>query len=56
MAWFREVVVPNPRLAPAGVVYVGITVLSALLARRSPPQTGWERDESTRVSQSEGTE
>lgn len=53
MAWFREVVVPNPRLAPAGVVYVGITVLSALLARRSSPQSGWERDESTRTPRSD---
>lgn len=49
-AWLRDVVVPNPRLAPSAVVYVGITGLAAVLAHRKPV-TGevWGRDESTRV-------
>lgn len=49
-AWFTAVVKPDPRLAPAAVVYVAITALAAALARR-PPRTGqsWGRDESTRT-------
>ena len=49
-SWLRDVVVPNPRLAPAGVAYFGISVWAALLARR-PPRDGsvWGRDDSTRA-------
>lgn len=49
-AWLRDVVIPNPRLAPAGVVYAGITSLAALLALRTPAEgQAWGgRDESTR--------
>lgn len=48
-SWFRDVVVPRPWLAPAAVVYVAITLLAALLARRgSVTDTTWGRDDSTR--------
>ncbi|MGW0023009.1 glycosyltransferase [Rhodococcus sp. NPDC003383] len=48
-AWLRDVVIPNPRLVPAGVVYAGITSLAALLALRTPTEgQAWGRDESTR--------
>ncbi|WP_167042572.1 glycosyltransferase family 2 protein [Salinibacterium sp. ZJ454] len=46
-AWLRDVVLPNPRLVPAAVPYVAITVIAALLARRKAGD-GWGRDESTR--------
>jgi hypothetical protein len=49
-AWFHDVVRPNPRLAPAAIVYVGITVLAAFLARRRPPAGDqWGQDRSTRI-------
>ncbi|WP_037365178.1 glycosyltransferase [Nakamurella lactea] len=49
-AWLREVVLPQPWLAPAAVVYVGITALAAVLARRSSSNgDSWGRDESTRT-------
>ena len=52
-AWFTAVVKPNPRLAPAAVIYLGITVLAAALARRSPrSQASWGQDQSTRTSTS----
>lgn len=48
-SWFRDVVLAQPWLAPAAVVYVAITLLAALLARRSPSaRQQWGRDESTR--------
>jgi len=48
-AWLREVVRPNPRLAPAGLVYAAITLAAAVLAKRSAQSdTTWQRDESTR--------
>lgn len=46
-SWLRDVVLPRPWLLPAGAVYVAITVLAALGARRRPG-TAWGRDESTR--------
>lgn len=50
-AWFREVVRPNPRLAPAGVVYAAISLLAAFRAKRSAHiGVAWERDESTRTA------
>ncbi|MDN5795497.1 MAG: glycosyltransferase family 2 protein [Intrasporangium sp.] len=49
-SWLRDVVLPDPRLAPAGAVYAVITLLAALLARRSPQDDmTWHRDESTRA-------
>ncbi|SFN70832.1 glycosyltransferase family 2 protein [Mycetocola miduiensis] len=48
-AWLRDVVIPNPRLLPAAIPYLSITVLAALLARRGAPAgKTWGRDESTR--------
>jgi glycosyltransferase involved in cell wall biosynthesis len=49
-AWFREVVLPRPWLAPAAVAYVAITACAALKARRSSADAGWGRDESTRAA------
>ncbi|MBB5786255.1 glycosyltransferase [Jiangella mangrovi] len=56
-AWLREVVLREPRRAPAAVPYLVITVAAALLARR-PAKDGdaWGRDDSTRTaSPAEGT-
>lgn len=51
-AWLRAVVLPNPRLWPASVPYVSVTLIAALLARRRAPGAGgWGRDESTRQAQ-----
>ncbi len=36
-AWLRSVVLPHPHLAPAAVVYVVITAVAAVLARRAAP-------------------
>ena len=35
-SWLRDVVVPQPKLAPAGLAYLAITIWAALLARRDP--------------------
>lgn len=49
IAWWHQVVRHEPRLLPAGAVYVGITLVAAGLARRLPESdTTWQRDESTR--------
>lgn len=53
-SWLRDVVVRRPRLAPAGLVYVAITVLAAVRARRSRGAGTWERDTSTRVTPPSG--
>jgi glycosyltransferase involved in cell wall biosynthesis len=53
-SWLRDVVLPRPWLAPAGVVYVAITVVAAVRARRSRGQQGWERDTSTRTAPAPG--
>lgn len=48
-AWLRDVVLPDPRLMPAALPYLLITLLAGLLARRKArPGEGWGRDESTR--------
>ncbi len=48
-SWLRDVVVPNPRLAPAAVVYVTITVWAAARAKfRRPAGVTWEPDDSRR--------
>lgn len=50
MSWLRDVVAPNPRLIPAGIIYLAITVWAALLARRTPANgNDWGRDDSTRT-------
>ena len=55
-SWFRDVVLPNPRLLPAAVPYVLITLMAGLLARRRvSPGEGWGRDESTRGTQPSAT-
>jgi glycosyltransferase involved in cell wall biosynthesis len=47
-AWLRDVVFPEPRLAPATVPYLAITLAAAVLARRSTA-TDWGHDASTRT-------
>lgn len=48
-AWITEVVLPEPRLLPAGAVYAIVTLWAALVARvKRSPSGAWERDESTR--------
>lgn len=56
-AWLRDVVVRDPKRAPAAVPYIVITVIAALLARRpAEPGNAWGRDDSTRgPSAAEGT-
>lgn len=50
LAWLRDVVKPEPKLAPAAVVYVAITAIAAARARSTrDPGATWERDESTRT-------
>ncbi len=46
-SWLRDVVLPRPRLIPAAVFYVGITLIAALRARRQR-EGSWGRDDSTR--------
>jgi len=53
LSWLRDVVLPRPWLAPAGLVYVCVSVLAAAAARRHPESTAWARDESTRTHVSE---
>lgn len=54
-AWLREVVAREPRLALASIAYVGLSLVAALLARRTPkPNQTWGRDESTRQSSRTG--
>lgn len=49
-AWLRDVVLPTPRLALAAVPYVAITLVAAVLARRSR-DASWGRDDTTRARQ-----
>lgn len=50
-AWLRDVVLPNPRLIPATVPYVAITLIAGLLARRQAKSAqGWSPDKRTRGS------
>jgi glycosyltransferase involved in cell wall biosynthesis len=49
LAWLRDVVVPQPRLLPAGLVYVGLTSLAAVLARLgSRRPVAWGQDRTAR--------
>ncbi len=55
-AWLRYVVLPNPRLIPAAIPYVSITLVAGFLARRRVKTGhGWGRDESTRGEQPSAT-
>ena len=47
-SWLRDVVVPHPTLAAAGVVYAALTLIAEWQARRSTNEHAWGRDESTR--------
>ena len=47
-SWLRDVVVPRPWLAPAGVVYAAVTLVAERRARRTAGSTTWGRDESSR--------
>lgn len=50
-SWLRDVVLPRPWLAPAGVFYAAITLIAE---RRSRTATGWGRDESSRAPAASG--
>ncbi len=45
-SWLRDVVLPRPWLAPAGVFYAAITLIAE---RRSRTATDWGRDDSSRT-------
>jgi glycosyltransferase involved in cell wall biosynthesis len=48
-SWLRDVVLPNPWLAPAAAVYATISVMAAVRARRDRSGTAaWGRDQTTR--------
>ena len=49
-AWLTDVVLPHPRLLPAAIAYVSLSLAAATLARRRvrDASRGWGRDESTR--------
>jgi glycosyltransferase involved in cell wall biosynthesis len=49
-SWLRDVVVPHPTLAPAGIVFATLTLIAEWQARRSIDKQTWGRDESTRRS------
>jgi glycosyltransferase involved in cell wall biosynthesis len=48
MSWLRDVVLPRPWLAPAAAVYVAISLLAAVEARRTAGARSWGRDDSSR--------
>jgi hypothetical protein len=53
LSWLRHVVLPSPWLAPAGAVYVTLTLIAELRARRARRRPGaevWHRDDSSRAS------
>jgi glycosyltransferase involved in cell wall biosynthesis len=55
-SWWRDVVLPQPRLLPAAIPYLLITIIAGLLSRRPVrPGEGWGRDESTRGRQPSAT-
>jgi glycosyltransferase involved in cell wall biosynthesis len=55
-SWLRDVVLRDPTLAPAGVVYVVLTLIAELQARRTVDRQSWGRDESTRRRAAEDAE
>ena len=47
--WLTKVVLPEPRLAPAGLAYAALSLLAAIRARRGPvASTEWGRNPATR--------
>jgi len=55
LAWLTDVVLPQPRLAPAGVVYVSLTTLAALLAKLgSGRAVAWGQDTTARRPAADG--
>ena len=51
LAWLTEVVLPEPRLVPAGLVYVSLTSLAAVLAKLgSRGAVAWGQDTTTRTT------
>lgn len=48
MSWLADVVLPRPWLAPAAVVYVSMTAVAELRARRNGVGRGWGQDRSRR--------
>jgi len=52
-SWLADVVIKRPWLVPSAVVYVSMTMVAELLARRAPASAAaaWGRDESTRSHQ-----
>nr|WP_091079308.1 glycosyltransferase family 2 protein [Microlunatus sagamiharensis] len=49
-SWLRSVVLRDPRLLPAGLVYAVLTVVAAERARRASASKAWGRDESSRTA------
>ncbi|GAB3962678.1 hypothetical protein GCM10027615_01270 [Plantactinospora veratri] len=49
-SWLVDVVLPRPWLLPAGLCYLGLTLLAAASARRPAVRDRWGRDESSRVT------
>ena len=49
-AWFTAVVIPHPRLIPAGIVYATVTTLAAVLAKARRGADAWGQDNTTRES------
>lgn len=49
-SWLRDVVLRRPWLAPAAVVYVVITALAELGARRTVHEHDWGQDETSRLA------
>jgi glycosyltransferase involved in cell wall biosynthesis len=53
-SWLRNVVLPNPTLAPAALVYVALSIWAALAARRHPRlSSAWGRDDTTREARAQ---
>jgi hypothetical protein len=47
-SWLRDVIIPRPSLAPAGLLYATLTLIAEWWARGSIDRHTWGRDESTR--------
>lgn len=53
-SWVTDVLVPHPRLLPAGVVYAVLTLAAEALARFAPGSSAWGHDRSTRLPATPG--
>lgn len=54
-SWLQDVVLKDLRLAPAGVVYVTLSLLAAIMAKHGSQRSlSWGRDDSTRESRPVG--